>query len=660
MTTNMHEDGRQPPGPPRLAELLSERGSREPASCGGPRPVGDPVSWRKTSSSVGRTRSTPATATPAATIAGRSSRAARAGSLTVTRTAPWSTATSVAQARRPEGRRRDVRPPRPGPAPGRPGRSAGRSGRGARRAGPRPRAGRDRGSRSGRRPARRRPGRGSRTGRWPSVAQLGDEGQQVAPALRVERADGLVEDEHRRPVDERLGDPEPLAHPARVGADPPVGGVGQPDLARGPRRRVPRGSARPARGAGRRGRPARGRSTSRSSAGPGRGTRSARSAAASPSGTPATVAEPPVGRARPTSIRRVVVLPGPVRTEQAEDGARGDVEVEPVERDDPAGIALGEPAAGDRRAVRLDVSTAAAPPGPPPAATVAAVVARRRRRRAGGAARRRRAAPAGSAGSRVAPRACRPSARPVAARARPVALLPADHEVQDRPDERDEEDDQAPHQPAVAADPATRAGQVPERPDRQPELERGRAGRGGRAGPDRPRSCPFADLEPGRVRPSRPGRSRRTRRRGRRRSRRAGRRRTASRPADHPGDDHREPEEHEQPADEPMGLVPGRGRSTASTGVRTPNMKLLRTLPRTLPMTMNSTPVATLEDEVDVQRRADRGRGPRASWTATIRTRTAIDSLDVGRARPGEVLGPRLEPRQEVEQGRQADGQRPG
>ena len=59
--------------------------------------------------------------------------------------------------------------------------------------------------------------------------QVGDERQQVAPALGIERADRLVEDQQARRGDERLGDPEPLAHPARVAADPPARRVGEPD-----------------------------------------------------------------------------------------------------------------------------------------------------------------------------------------------------------------------------------------------------------------------------------------------------------------------------------------------------------------------------------------------------------------------------------------------
>ena len=60
--------------------------------------------------------------------------------------------------------------------------------------------------------------------------QLGDQGEQVAPPFRVERADRLVEDQQPRPGHERLGDPEALAHAARVAGDPSPGGIGEPDL----------------------------------------------------------------------------------------------------------------------------------------------------------------------------------------------------------------------------------------------------------------------------------------------------------------------------------------------------------------------------------------------------------------------------------------------
>ena len=75
------------------------------------------------------------------------------------------------------------------------GRSAGRGPRAGRRAGPPSRAGRDRGSRRGRRSARRRRGRGSRRSTVAVAAEPLDQLEQVPPALRVERAHRLVEDQ---------------------------------------------------------------------------------------------------------------------------------------------------------------------------------------------------------------------------------------------------------------------------------------------------------------------------------------------------------------------------------------------------------------------------------------------------------------------------------
>ena len=61
------------------------------------------------------------------------------------------------------------------------------------------------------------------------AAQVRDEAEQVAPALRIERADGLVEEQQPRACDERLRDPEPLAHAAGVAGDPAPRCVGQAD-----------------------------------------------------------------------------------------------------------------------------------------------------------------------------------------------------------------------------------------------------------------------------------------------------------------------------------------------------------------------------------------------------------------------------------------------
>ena len=101
--------------------------------------------------------------------------------------------------------------------------------------------------------------------------------------------------------DEGMGDPEPLAHPARIAGDPSPRRIGQADalerLGRpGPARRPP-----PGRAAGRRARPARARSSSRSSAGPARGSRAARGRRAvrrRPAGRRSTRARRSAGRGR--------------------------------------------------------------------------------------------------------------------------------------------------------------------------------------------------------------------------------------------------------------------------------------------------------------------------------------------------------------------------
>jgi len=52
--------------------------------------------------------------------------------------------------------------------------------------------------------------------------QFPHEVEDLVATDRVEGADGLVEQEDGRRADERLGDPQPLAHPARVGGRAPV------------------------------------------------------------------------------------------------------------------------------------------------------------------------------------------------------------------------------------------------------------------------------------------------------------------------------------------------------------------------------------------------------------------------------------------------------
>ena len=166
------------------------------------------------------------------------------------------------------------------------------------------------------------------------VAQVGDEGEQVAPALGVERADRLVEDQQARLRDEGLGDPEPLPHPARVARDPAAGGIGQADLledGRSPGARASRApeSLEPARQLDEltTGHPAVVARVLVQDADGLPGTRIARV----DDGTPSTVAEPAVGVARPVMRRRVVVLPGPIGSEQPEHGTRRDLQVEAID-----------------------------------------------------------------------------------------------------------------------------------------------------------------------------------------------------------------------------------------------------------------------------------------------------------------------------------------
>ena len=144
------------------------------------------------------------------------------------------------------------------------------------------------------------------------------------------------------PGDERLGDPEPLAHPARVrrrsAVEPRRSGRPAPSVS------VARARASAAREALQ---PAgeldqlAARSSSRSSADPGRGRRSA-SRSPEPSavtGRPSIEARPAVGRASPVRSRSVVVLPAPLGPSRP--------------KTDPAGTSRSRP------------STASTPPGPP-------------------------------------------------------------------------------------------------------------------------------------------------------------------------------------------------------------------------------------------------------------------------------------------------------
>ena len=59
--------------------------------------------------------------------------------------------------------------------------------------------------------------------------ELAHQVEDVLATDRVERRDRLVEQDHRRPADEGLGDPEALAHAARVGRRAAVGRLGDAD-----------------------------------------------------------------------------------------------------------------------------------------------------------------------------------------------------------------------------------------------------------------------------------------------------------------------------------------------------------------------------------------------------------------------------------------------
>ena len=143
----------------------------------------------------------------------------------------------------------------------------------------------------------------------PLVGEPADQAAHVAHPARVEAGGGLVEQQQPRLAQQRRGDPEPLAHPVRVAADPVLGAVGQLDgLERlvDPRRRaaaVERGQqlevARARSGTGRR----RGASTKPATPS------SARTLSCGSRPNSRTV--PAVGRISPSIIRSEVVLPAP-------------------------------------------------------------------------------------------------------------------------------------------------------------------------------------------------------------------------------------------------------------------------------------------------------------------------------------------------------------
>ena len=102
--------------------------------------------------------------------------------------------------------------------------------------------------------------------------QLAHQVEDVLPADGVERRDGLVEQDDRRPADERLGDAEALAHAARVGRRSGGRRRRRSRRARGGRRSGAR-DRRGGPGSSPRSGASRGRSSSRRSGGPGRDSR---------------------------------------------------------------------------------------------------------------------------------------------------------------------------------------------------------------------------------------------------------------------------------------------------------------------------------------------------------------------------------------------------
>ena len=173
-----------------------------------------------------------------------------------------------------------------------------------------------------------------------ALAQLLEQLADRAPARRVERAGRLVEQQQPRFADQRLGDPEPLLHALRHRRHPPVGGVGQPDQ----REQLP-ALGRAAVGARE---PLVQRSSSSAVNQPGKRKSSARYPIAH---------RPPArcrtsGRTSPHAIFTSVDLPGPVRSEQADELALAELEVDPLQR-------VG-------RAVALAQVTTASASGTPP------------------------------------------------------------------------------------------------------------------------------------------------------------------------------------------------------------------------------------------------------------------------------------------------------
>jgi len=183
------------------------------------------------------------------------------------------------------------------------------------------------------------------------LAQPPDQRQQIAAAFRIERRHRLIEDQELGTAEDGLADPQPLAHPRRVGPDLAIGGLLETD----PLERLV-GSI--------------------SKLGAGQPEEVADEAEELPPRHPAVVARllvedpdapvqlglhaPAASRVEPRDAdaarggggdagqeadrRR---LAGAIGTEEPEDDSRRDIEIEPVQCEDGA-VALGQAVGGDR------------------------------------------------------------------------------------------------------------------------------------------------------------------------------------------------------------------------------------------------------------------------------------------------------------------------
>ena len=184
----------------------------------------------------------------------------------------------------------------------------------------------------------------------PFAGEAADQLAHVAHPRRVEAGRGLVEDQQARAAQQRRGDPQALAHPVRVAADPVLARAASARRSRAPRRCARARRRRPARPA------ARGscaRSGTGRSAAPRRIRRRPR-ARARPwrSGSrPNSSTVPSVGMIRPERHAQRRGLAGAVGPEEAVHVAGAHVQVDVVDRQDLL-VALDQPARPDGRRAR--------------------------------------------------------------------------------------------------------------------------------------------------------------------------------------------------------------------------------------------------------------------------------------------------------------------